>query len=68
VRARHRVLLLAGVVGIILLAVALMGTPGSWLAERNVDGALSHRDAAVGLVGLLVLGLMALGLDFQDWL
>lgn len=67
-RPRSRILLLAGVVGLILLAVTLMGTPGSWLSERNVDGALSHREAAVGLVGLLVLGLMALGLDFQDWL
>lgn len=61
-------MVLFGVAALIVAMVALMGTPGSILAERNVSGAVSHRDAAGALVGLLILGLMALGLDWQDWL
>jgi hypothetical protein len=67
VKARGRILLAVAVVGLIGAMLYLMATPGSVLTERYANGELTSREYAGGLVGLLVLGFAALGLDWRDW-
>lgn len=63
----RRVVLVLGVVGLIVLVVVMMATPGSVVTARYASGEPANREALAALVGLLMLGFLALGFDMRDW-
>ena len=65
---KPRWLLAGGVVVLVGVVVVLMATPGSVVTARYASGEPANREALGALVGLLMLGLLAMGFDFRDWL
>jgi len=61
-------LVVVAVVALIGLVLYLAATPGSIATERTASGALTNREAFGALIGLMVLGMAALGLGFRDLL
>ena len=59
--------LVVGVLAVVATVIVLQATPGSVLTERTANGSPTHREYVVAFVGVLLLGLMALGMDFRDW-
>lgn len=64
---KPRWLLVGGVVVLIGAFVVLMATPGSVVTAKYASGEPANREALGALVGLLMMGLLALGFDFRDW-
>lgn len=64
----RKVVLVVGVVGLIGLVVVLMATPGTVMTAKVASGEPADRTGVAALLGLLVLGFMALGMDLRDWL
>ena len=67
-RRLDRVLLVLAVLGLVGAVIVLLATPGSVLTVRYANGLPAHREYLVSFVGLLMLGLVALGMDVRDWL
>lgn len=64
---RPRWLLVGGVVVLVGVVVVLMATPGSVVTARYASGEPANREALAALVGLLMLGFLAMGFDLRDW-
>lgn len=64
----RRVVLLVGVTGLIVTFLALMAMPGTVVTAKYASGEPANREALAALVALLVMGLLAVGMDFRDWL
>ena len=56
-----------GVVLLIGVVLALMATPGSLVTAKYASGEPANREALGALVGLLMLGFLAMGFDMRDW-
>lgn len=64
----RRGLLAAGVVLLIGVVVVLMATPGSVVTAKYASGEPANREMLAALVGLLMMGFLAMGFDMRDWL
>lgn len=62
----RKVVLAVGVVGVIVLVIVLAATPGSVVTAKYASGEPANREALAALVGLLMLGFLALGFDLRD--
>lgn len=62
----HRGILVAGVLGLILLILILAAMPGTVVTARYASGEPADRTAIAALVGLLMIGLAAVGFDLRD--
>lgn len=61
-------LILAAVVGLLLAVLWMVATPGSLVTTKTANGQVANREALAALVGLIVLGMIALGIGFEDLL
>lgn len=52
----------------ILVVTALLAVPGEALAAETGSGESRSREYLVAFVGLVLIGMVALGVDFRDWL
>lgn len=64
---KPRWMLVGGVVVLVGVVVVLMATPGSVVTAKYASGEPANREALAALVGLLMLGFLALGFDLRDW-
>lgn len=64
---KPRWVLVGGVVVLVGVVVVLMATPGSVVTAKYASGEPANREALAALVGLLMLGFLALGFDMRDW-
>ena len=63
----RKVILVVGIVGLIGLILVLMAMPGTVMTAKVANGEPADRTGVAALLGLLILGFMALGMDFRDW-
>lgn len=61
-------ILLVFVAGLLVAVLWMAATPGSLVTTRTASGQMANRDAFGALVGLIVLGMIALGIGFEDML
>ena len=58
-------LILGAVLALIVGFIVMMATPGSVVTTRYASGEPVDREMLAALIGLLVLGLAAIGFDFE---
>jgi hypothetical protein len=61
-------IILVSVTGLLVAVLWMAATPGSLVTTRTASGQMANREAFAALVGLIVLGMIALGIGFEDML